>query len=750
MAGLTIHDLLIKSASALRSVATGSQTDPLTIDEEGDGVLMDEKNDEDIDGENDGDDEDGEYDEWYPSSLCSDGSSTPTRRKLNPSVARTLNRRIVQDLRRVKWAGFRIGILAGMKAESTSSILSISIQVVQLGLSEEALQAWDLERHQYIILLIRYLGPYTTFQAVMGTPVRQLQIDFRLGVSNRYKPSLQEALAAFSTAQNHATENSETVLNPTEDRDNLSAARFRGLFISSPMNQLMNDQFFNLLKIRKTFGCGWEGAKHIYNQQQSRADMLSQEPPNLAGVDMPTKKDLPPLITADHLNDAEDENHSLPLIAMQFVMLYLLRCTEFCLVCHKNTEGSFEALKPYVCSDPLCLYQYMSLGFGPSIEHEILTQPYVVDLLISFCYASACSRRLREYPTGMGLTVPLHFSDGSVPPAVSGPSTIPSTDSPEKKDQIQGHHDVSFNCAEKEITMGADDNCNIRPGDWVQITTLGVDRQSFHSRVTSYTHPLMTLANSGLPEGIVSSLSNISVNSTRISTVSEVSNNGQASLSNPTNTPAYRGSVPAKLTIYDRKFDDLDENCKSEAIIALLSNIPSVKEMRTYLWTRKASSEPLLRDWVDRLCPAALGLLRWIVASNRSCIVQVDKYPGQLEADVLLNNSRLGQKVTNLEGWVQFRFAQGAPDKEQRFHQALTSKHDSINKAYPTLFAWHGSAVQNWHSIIRTGLDFKETLNGRAFGNGCYHSQNFVTSLAYCNISRMGYLVSLASTIASL
>ncbi len=51
---------------------------------------------------------------------------------------------------------------------------------------------------------------------------------------------------------------------------------------------------------------------------------------------------------------------------------------------------NLEALKPYVCDKPLCLYQYMSLGFGPSIEHEIISQPYVVDLLTTFCYHFRC------------------------------------------------------------------------------------------------------------------------------------------------------------------------------------------------------------------------------------------------------------------------------------------------------------------------------------------------------------------------
>jgi ubiquitin-conjugating enzyme E2 Q len=47
------------------------------------------------------------------------------------------------------------------------------------------------------------------------------------------------------------------------------------------------------------------------------------------------------------------------------------------------------------------------------------------------------------------------------------------------------------------------------------------------------------------------------------------------------------------------------------------------------------------------------------------------------------------------------------------------------------MFAWHGSRLANWHSIIRTGLDFLEPLNGRAYGHGVYHSQDLNTSLGY-------------------
>ena len=187
---------------------------------------------------------------------------------------------------------------------------------------------------------------------------------------------------------------------------NSSFTGFNSLFISSSLNDFINEQFISLLKIRYSMGIGWGGAKRFYNDKQGRLDDQNAALP--AGYDEesgPTSS-LPDIVSADHLQDLNRSIYSFPLIAAQFAMRYLRRCTEFCLVCHDKIEEGFEALKPYVCSKPLCLYQYMSLGFGPSVEHEILTQPYVVDLLVSFCYTAALCRRLREYPTGMSLHVP--------------------------------------------------------------------------------------------------------------------------------------------------------------------------------------------------------------------------------------------------------------------------------------------------------------------------------------------------------
>lgn len=366
-------------------------------------------------------------------------------------------------------------------------------------------------------------------------------------------------------------------------------------------------------------------------------------------------------------------------------------------------------------------------GFGPSIEYAILTQPYVVDLLISFCYAGAINRKIREYPIGMSLLVP------SVPDMVpaSTPyaySAQPLTQS-KTVDRLAESYNVKYDQNLKEVVFDEENSCPLKRGDWIVLTTV-TDKISTHHRVIDVLGP-------------TAKLSSIVVNRSSAITVRDnlVANTTAAKTTKPTAgtvkspkqaiTPPLNVYSPMVLQVYDKNFDDLTVNQKYECIKMLLETIPSIKEMKNYLKQQQKVAEPSLRTWVDRISPAALGLLRWIIASNRSCIVQVDMCPGQEEDDEPKAFVRQDEKVSNMSGWVQFRFAQGAPDKEARFNKALGDMVEARNHDYPTLFAWHGSPLQNWHSIIRSGLDFKETQNGRAYGHGCYHSLDQTTSLTY-------------------
>lgn len=98
-----------------------------------------------------------------------------------------------------------------MQAQATLNILSIAVHASKLGLSEEAMQAWNIEPTQYIILLVKYGAGYKAYESIISEPSKSLEIFFRVGICNTYKPSFDEALAAF-TEVSHNLDRSEYFL----------------------------------------------------------------------------------------------------------------------------------------------------------------------------------------------------------------------------------------------------------------------------------------------------------------------------------------------------------------------------------------------------------------------------------------------------------------------------------------------------------------------------------------------------------
>ena len=792
--GLTISKLLQKVSSVISSSGDGTEGSPVVLNSPSGSPGFADNNNSGASATSDqDDDEEYEYDEdfaaedWFGSVSASadelsgeDGAEKV--RQLDPEFAAQLNKRIVSDIKQLRDAGFRVGIIKGMKAESATSILSASLRIAKLGLSNEVLQAWNLERHHYITLLIQYSRGYVTYEDLLAKQPKEVQMSFRMGTNNRYKPTLLEAVAAFSSvkqsgidlfAPGHGFAGSRGgACSPTKSSRSRSRSPtkassprrkrfaeekfeseldlgYRQCFISSPMRQLMDDIFLHLVRIRNIHDCGWEGAKH-HLREQNHLTQLEGQHDYVYHEEIPSKKDLPAIVNADHIND-ELESKSLPLVAMQFTMVYLMRCTEFCLVCHKKTEESFEAIKPYVCSDPLCLYQYMSLGFGPSIEHEILTQPYVVDLLISFCYAAASADRLRGYPDGMGLIVPppppgvidtlLMVCPQAYPVSVHAaaqgqkPKDSASRDDILKEWAATEHH-VRYDLSRKLIELDDKDVCkSLRTGDWIQLTvgdssnTNANYARTIHCKVEKYLHPFIHIRE-------------MCERPVKVPLLGETPDQGSSEFGDlaPGVSGSPRKEAPGKLvsdgtmSAYSLLFDELDGKIKAQVIVQLLDTLPTVHEMAEYLSQNGASDARLMR-WVNRISPPALGILRWIVASNRSCIVQVDQAPTQSTTEAINRGVRLDQRISGMSTWMQFRFAQGAPDKENKFHKALESK-KAVTGQYESIFAWHGSSLANWHSIIRNGLDYAETLNGRAYGHGVYFASDFQTSLGYCHAYR--------------
>ncbi|PSK41835.1 Ubiquitin-conjugating enzyme E2 14 [Elsinoe australis] len=667
--------------------------------------------DSEMESEDDDDPDDYDLNEEFVNAPI---HSLPMRKTTGRFMSAITSNRIRHDLRTAKKAGFRVAPMEFIFDENMPTFVSISCKVKKLGISHEAMKAWQLKPSEYLVLLIRYPSGYKTAEQLQSAS--GAAFDVRLRVCDKYKPSQQDALNAFFLTQKEK-EHHGTANSPSRSRDT---------FISGPMRDLIVERLTKLMTYRDS-GMTWTGAEAFYMDNQGTSSKHRTMDDSYFKPE-PIKTSYPDIVNADHLGTKRYHSAvSFPLVAMQFALRHFVRCTEFCLICHRQLPGDVEALKPYVCSNRLCLYQYMSLGFGPSIDHEILTQPLVIDLLISFCYSNVASGQLKDFPDGLSLTVPASFAEFSCKPPRKVIQALEDDDKIVKMD---------FNSREV-ILKDSGAACPFRVGDWVTCRPIKGDADSVHCRIaeTMY-HPVLRVGE--LVK--VPDLAVVDPYGTRSGTAAQSTKH---TAPKGTLTP---GEAPVWTEVfierYDQDFDNFGEKEKRNAIKFLLDTLPSVTEMRDYLQLVRSRE---LKSWIDRISPSASSVLRWIVASNRACIVQVDELapPGsngkdipalfQKAADIDFNKE---ERVSGMKGWMQFRFAMGAPDKERRFMQAVRETSRRLNLQYPTAFAWHGSALSNWHSIIREGLHFKKTSNGRAYGHGVYHSQDYNVSLGYTNFSR--------------
>lgn len=582
---------------------------------------------------------------------------------ISPQDKTQVQEKIRRDLRVVKKAGFKVGYLG---SKHGTIIVSVSCRISKLGISEEAMNAWGVKPSEYFVLLMRYRPNYLDLQTVLEAAgdLNNKLVQMHVGLCDSYKPSFEHAIGVIEGQQDHQTKDKGLDSNAT-----IGDYLLKPLFIGRSLNSLLRERLFGIIKLRLKHQFSWTGAELFFQSSQGRiyssSDASSEkyrQPDNWASS-------APAILVADHMAELNrNTSHlSLPLLAIQFTLRHFVKCTEFCLVCHCKTGDTFEALKPYVCSNGLCLYQYMALDMGPSLEYEIRSQPVVVDLLVSLAYARSISGNLEDFPTGLRLRVPEKMF------AVKAPGITPY--------QIAELDAAKLDLHTEFITP-------VKVGDWIVIMEGG------------YMYP-------GISEWHCR-VEHLDETSKHISISLPICQGHQLQ---PEELPTQLKLV--KFVVYDTNLDDLTPFGKQKMIYTLLNVLPSVQEMKRFT----GSHGRLLSSWQDVISPAGLDLLRWIVASNRSFITQGGDEPKH--------------QVTGMSDYVQFRLVQGAADKEQRFVNAVNSTSLAKNPNHPTLFAWHGSPLQNWHSILREGLHFKHIANGRACGNGVYMSDRFHTSLGY-------------------
>jgi len=118
-----------------------------------------------------------------------------------------------------------------------------------------------------------------------------------------------------------------------------------------------------------------------------------------------------------------------------------------------------------------------------------------------------------------------------------------------------------------------------------------------------------------------------------------------------------------------------------------------------------------LKDHMDKIDPLGYPLLRWILTSNRAHIAKLQD----------------AEKISEMATSNQFLLLSSTPAREKRFQEEKKKK--------GSFFAFHGSAFNNWHSIMRTGLKNLSGTSlmstGQAYGSGIYMATESNTSIGY-------------------
>jgi len=162
-----------------------------------------------------------------------------------------------RDLREAKAAGFRVGVLGDIKG-GIDCYISLSIKISKLGLSDEAANAWKLDKNRYLILLIHFNHYYKPLAALLRHSYHAKQsVQLCVGTSKHYKPTHTEAISAFSKVQPMQNENLYDECNKAGDEG------FRGIFISRPLNELLNSRLIDLVIQRVEYKLSWDGSERF-------------------------------------------------------------------------------------------------------------------------------------------------------------------------------------------------------------------------------------------------------------------------------------------------------------------------------------------------------------------------------------------------------------------------------------------------------------------------------------------------------
>jgi hypothetical protein len=128
-------------------------------------------------------------------------------------------------------------------------------------------------------------------------------------------------------------------------------------------------------------------------------------------------------------------------------------------------------------------------------------------------------------------------------------------------------------------------------------------------------------------------------------------------------------------------------------IVKLLDSLPAISEL-VKLQPEDLDSTcmlPFLTSTVNNIDFLLSPLLKWVLRSGYALITE----------DVQIEGLNVG---------LHFRMENANAKNERLFSKAfLEARGESI-------YGFHGSRIENWHSILHNGFNSDRTLNGRAYG----------------------------------
>ncbi|XP_036835110.1 protein mono-ADP-ribosyltransferase PARP8 isoform X1 [Oncorhynchus mykiss] len=183
---------------------------------------------------------------------------------------------------------------------------------------------------------------------------------------------------------------------------------------------------------------------------------------------------------------------------------------------------------------------------------------------------------------------------------------------------------------------------------------------------------------------------------------------------------------PRKVVIFE-PYPSVVDPCDSQAlafnprkkdydrVMRALDSLTSIREMSQSIVSLQAPYLEVKRQ-MDKHDPLAHPLLQWVISSNRSHIVKLP----------------VTRQLKFMHTPHQFLLLNSPPAKESNFRAA--------KNLFGSTFAFHGSHIENWHSILRNGLvvasNTRLQLHGAIYGSGIYLSPMSSISFGYSGMNK--------------